>query len=386
MLQAMALSSWGTFLIYTPGSSRHNLRKQQGEHCQKRLILLGFFFLSHSGDISATISKMKNLSSDETIPWEQLPAENITMVTEFLLLGFSNLQELQFVLFSVFFCLYIVILCGNITIVAVILLEHNLHIPMYFFLGVLSVSETCYTFVILPKMLLNLLSVFRVISLTSCAIQMFSFLSFAINNCLLLGVMGYDRYAAICHPLRYPILMNWRTCRLLAAICGVSGLLISMIGTILVFILPFCNSNKINHYFCDISPVIHLACGNTYVNEMIIFSCGVLVLVVPWILVCISYGFIVSTILRIPSTEGKRKAFSTCASHLTVVIVHYGCASFVYLRPSSKVTSDKDKLVTVIYTVFTPLLNPLVYSLRNRDVQMAIRKVISGGKFSHKIL
>ncbi|XP_074120887.1 olfactory receptor 10R2-like [Sminthopsis crassicaudata] len=330
---------------------------------------------------------MKSLSNNEhIIPWEQLSPENFTMVTEFLLVGFSKLQELQLVLFAIFFCLYIIILCGNITIVTVILLENNLHTPMYFFLGVLSVSETCYTFVILPKMLLNLLSVLRTISFVSCAIQMFLFLSFAINNCLLLGVMGFDRYAAICQPLRYPILMNWRNCRLLAATCGVTGSLISMIGTILVFILPFCNSNKINHYFCDISPLIHIACGNTYLNEMIIFICGVLVLVVPLICVCISYVFIVSTILKIPSTEGKKKAFSTCASHLTVVIVHYGCASFVYLRPSSKVSSDKDQLVTVIYTVITPLLNPMVYSLRNKDVQVAIRKVISRGKFSHKIL
>ncbi|XP_044530946.1 olfactory receptor 10R2-like [Gracilinanus agilis] len=320
------------------------------------------------------------------ISWEQLPPKNLTMVTEFLLLGFSNLQDLQLVLFAIFLCLYIIILCGNITIVTVILLEHSLHIPMYFFLGVLSVSETCYTFVILPKMLLNLLSVLRTISFTSCAIQMFFFLSFAINNCLLLGVMGYDRYAAICHPLRYPILMNWRACRLLAATCGLSGFLISMVGTTLVFILPFCNSNKISHYFCDISPVIHLACGNTYINEMIIFICGVLVLVVPLIFICFSYVFIVSTILRIPSTEGKRKAFSTCASHLTVVIVHYGCASFVYLRPSSKVSSGKDQLVTVTYTIITPLLNPMVYSLRNRDVQMAIRKVIGLGKRGALIL
>ncbi|XP_027695842.1 olfactory receptor 10R2-like [Vombatus ursinus] len=314
---------------------------------------------------------MKRLTNNEILPWKRLAPENLTVVTEFLLLGFSNLQELQFVLFAVFFYLYMTILCGNIMIVIVILLQHNLHTPMYFFLGVLSVSETCYTFVILLKMLLNLLSMLRTIFFTNCAIQMFFFLSFAINTCLLLGVMGYDRYAAICHPLCYPILMNWRTCRLLAATCGVNGLLMSVVGTTLVFILPFCNSNKINHYFCEISPLIHLACGDTHVNEMIIFICGVLVLVVPLIFVCISYGFIVSTILRIPSRAGKGKAFSTCASHLAVVIVHYGCASFIYLRPSSKVISDKDQLVTVIYAVITPLLNPMVYSIRNRDVQIA---------------
>ncbi|XP_056670618.1 olfactory receptor 10R2-like [Monodelphis domestica] len=318
------------------------------------------------------------------IPWERFSSENLTTVNEFLLLGFSSLQEKQLVLFPIFLCLYLLILCGNIIIVTVICLEHSLHIPMYFFLGVLSVSETCYTFVVLPKMLINLFSVLRTISFTSCAIQMFFFLGFGVTNCLLLGVMGYDRYAAICHPLRYPILMNWRVCRLLAASCGVSGFLISLIGTTLVFILPFCNSNKVEHYFCDISPVIHLACGDAHINELIIFICGILVLVFPLSFICISYGFIISTILKIPSAEGKRKAFSTCASHLTVVVVHYGCASFVYLRPTSRITSSKDQLVTVTYTIVTPLLNPMVYSLRNRDVQLAIRKVFVGNPVSTK--
>uniref|UniRef100_A0A8C5YK25 Olfactory receptor n=1 Tax=Marmota marmota marmota TaxID=9994 RepID=A0A8C5YK25_MARMA len=288
-------------------------------------------------------------------------------VESFLLLGFSSLGDIQLALFVVFLFLYLVILSGNATIISVIRLDQSLHTPMYFFLGILSTSETFYTFVILPKMLINLLSVARTISFTCCAVQMFFFLGFAITNCLLLGVMGYDRYAAICHPLHYPILMSW-VCGQLAATCIVSGFLISLVGTSLVFILPFCGSNKVNHYFCDISPVIRLACADTYINELVIFICGVLVLVVPLISICISYGFIVRTILRIPSAEGKRKAFSTCASHLIVVIVHYGCASFVYLRPSSKYTSGKDRLVTVTYTIITPLLNPMVYSLRNKDV------------------
>ncbi|XP_077011821.1 olfactory receptor 10R2-like [Tamandua tetradactyla] len=311
---------------------------------------------------------------------------NFTSVTEFLLLGFSSLGELQLVLFVIFLSLYLIILCGNITIISVILLDRSLHTPMYFFLGVLSISETFYTIVILPKMLINLLSVLRTLSFMSCATQMFFFLGFAVTNCLLLGVMGYDRYAAICQSLYYHILMNWRVCGQLAAICIVSGFLISLIGTTLVFSLPFCGSNKVNHYFCDISPVIHLACGEIYINELVIFICGVLVLIVPLFFICISYGFIVRTILRIPSAKGKRKAFSTCISHLTVVIVHYGCASFVYLRPSARYTSGKDRLVTVTYTIITPLLNPMVYSLRNKDVQMAIWKMIEKTGFSSKTL
>ncbi|KAM6217207.1 olfactory receptor 10R2-like [Rhynchocyon petersi] len=316
--------------------------------------------------------------------WDQINKANASSVTEFLLLGFSSLGETQLILFAVFLCLYLIILSGNITIVTVIHLDRNLHIPMYFFLGILSISETCYTFVILPKMLINLLSLLRTISFISCATQMFFFLGFAVTNCMLLGVMGYDRYAAICHPLRYPILMSWQVCGQLAATCAGIGFLFSLIGTLLVFKLPFCGPNKVNHYFCDISPVIRLACTDSNINEVVIFFGGVLALMVPMTFICISYGFILRTILKIPSTEGKRKAFSTCASHLTVVIVHYGCASFVYLRPSSKFSSSKDRLVTVTYTIVTPLLNPMVYSLRNKDVQVAIRKVIGRGGLSPK--
>ncbi|XP_074077041.1 LOW QUALITY PROTEIN: olfactory receptor 10R2-like [Macrotis lagotis] len=335
-------------------------------------------------NLPQVMSEMKNQITDEVIAWNHLSLENFTMITEFFLLGFSDLQEMQFVLFAVILCLYLLILGGNITIITTVRLEHSLHTPMYFFLCVLSVSETFYTLVILPKMLLNLLSVFRTISFISCATQMFFFLGFAVTNCLLLGVMGYDRYTAICYPLRYPVLMSWWLCKFMAATCGMCGFLISMVGTFLVFSLPFCNSNRVNHYFCDIAPVIHLACGDPYINEVIIFIGGVVILMVPLTFICITYGFIVRTILKIPSTEGKKKAFSTCASHLTVVVVHYGCASFVYLRPSSRYTSSKDRLVTVTYTIITPLLNPLVYSLRNKDVQMAIRKVIGWGELSSK--
>ncbi|XP_074076588.1 olfactory receptor 10R2-like [Macrotis lagotis] len=306
-----------------------------------------------------------------------IPQANLTTVTEFLLLGFSYLQEKQLVLFPLFLCLYLLILSGNFTTVTAIRLEPRLHTPMYYFLSVLSVSETFYTIVILPKMLLNLLSVFRTISFFNCAVQMFFFLGFAVTNCLLLGVMGYDRYAAICQPLRYPILMNWQMCGLLSVTCGVVGFIMALIMVNLVFSLPFCYSNKVNHYFCDISPVIRLACTDSDTHEFIIFILGALVLVVPFFFICISYLSILRTILKIPSTEGKKKAFSTCASHLTVVIIHYGCASFIYLRPTASYISDKDRLVTVTYTIITPLLNPMVYSLRNKDVQVAIRKVLN---------
>ncbi|XP_048213896.1 olfactory receptor 10R2-like [Perognathus longimembris pacificus] len=311
---------------------------------------------------------------------------NSSSVTEFLLLGFSSLGDLQFVLFGVFLCLYLFILSGNIITISVVRLDHSLHTPMYFFLAVLSTSEIFYTLVILPKMLINLFSVLRTLSFMSCATQMYFFLGFALTNCLLLGVMGYDRYAAICQPLRYPTLMSWSMCRQLAGTCVAGGFLMSIVGTSLVFSLPFCGPNKVDHYFCDISPVIRLACAESHVHEMAIFLCGVFLLVVPLVFICISYGFIIRTILKIPSTEGKQKAFSTCASHLIVVTVHYGCASFVYLRPSTKFTTGKDRLVTVTYTIITPLLNPMVYSLRNKDVQLAIRRVVGRAGFSLKTL
>ncbi|XP_072670667.1 olfactory receptor 10R2-like [Canis lupus baileyi] len=301
---------------------------------------------------------------------------NSSRVTEFLLLGFSSFGELQPVLFVLFLGLYLIILSGNFTIISVIRLDRSLHTPMYFFLCVLSTSEVFYTIVILPKMLINLLSVLRTLSFTSCATQMFFFLGFAVTNCLLLGVMGYDRYTAICQPLRYPVLMSWRVCAQLAATCIISGFLVSLVATTLVFSLPFCGSNRVNHYFCDISPVIRLACAETYINELVIFICGVLVLVVPLIFICISYGFIVRTILKIPSADGKYKAFSTCASHLIVVTVHYGCASFIYLRPKSSYSSSQDTLISVSYTILILLFNPMINSLRNQEFKAAFRRVM----------
>nr|XP_031292661.1 olfactory receptor 10K1-like [Camelus dromedarius] len=314
---------------------------------------------------------------------------NETLVREFVFLGFSSLARLQRLLFRllfvVFLLVYLFTLGTNAVIISTIVLDRALHTPMYFFLAVLSCSETCYTFVIVPKMLVDLLAQKKTISFLGCAIQMFTFLFLGCSHSFLLAAMGYDRYVAICNPLRYTVLMGWRVYGQLRNLYS-CGFLISLVGTTLVFSLPFCGSNKVNNYFCDISAAIRLACADTYINELIIFIGGVLVLVVPLIFICISYGFIVSTVLKISSAEGKRKAFSTCASHLIVVIVHYGCASSVYLRPSAQYTTGTDRLVTVTYTVITPLLNPMVYSLRNRDVQLAIRKMIRKTGFSVKSL
>ncbi|XP_012384821.2 olfactory receptor 10T2-like [Dasypus novemcinctus] len=304
--------------------------------------------------------------------------ENQSMITEFTLIGFSNLGHLQILLFFIFFLVYLTTLMANATIMTVIRLDRALHTPMYFFLFVLSCSETCYTLAIVPKMLTNLLSTNPTISFSGCATQLYFFVGLACTNCFLIAVMGYDRYVAICNPLNYMLIISQATCMQLVLASSFCGFLISVVVNVLVFSVPFCASNRINHFFCDIFPVIKLGCTDTNLKEMVIFFLSILVLLVPFVLIFISYIFIVSTILKISSVEGQRKTFATtCASHLTVVIVHYGCASFIYLRPTSLYSSDKDRLVAVTYTVITPLLNPLVYTLRNKEVKTALRKVLS---------
>ncbi|XP_057564397.1 olfactory receptor 10J1-like [Hippopotamus amphibius kiboko] len=304
-----------------------------------------------------------------------MKAENHTVVSEFIFQGFSSFHEHKLTLFAVFLTLYLLTLAGNIIIVTIISIDHHLHTPMYFFLAMLSTSETLYTLVIVPRMLSSLAGLSRPISLAACATQMFLFITLAINNCFLLTVMGYDRYVAICNPLRYTVTMNKRVCaRLVWGACSI-GLLVATIQISSVFSLPFCD-REVAHYFCDIRPVMKLSCADTTTHDIINFLVSSLVIVVPMGLVFISYVLIISTILKIASAEGRKKAFATCASHLTVVIVHYGCASFAYLKPTSKNMTDQDQLISVTYTVFTPLLNPVVYTLRNKEVKDALHRAI----------
>lgn len=306
--------------------------------------------------------------------------ENHTVVSEFTFQGFTSFHEHQLTLFIVFFSLYTLTLAGNVIIVTVISADHHLHTPMYFFLSMLSASETVYTLIIIPKMLCNLVGLSQPISLAGCATQMFFFITLAINNCFLLAAMGYDRYVAICNPLRYTIMMNKRVCiQLVWGACSI-GLIVAMTQVSAVFRLPFCTT-KVAHFFCDIRPVMKLSCIDTTVNEILTLIISVLVILVPMGLVFISYILIISTILKIASAEGRKKAFATCASHLTVVIVHYGCASIAYLKPKSENTKDQDQLISVTYTVITPLLNPVVYTLRNKEVKDALLRVI-GRKLS----
>lgn len=303
--------------------------------------------------------------------------ENQTVVVEFILVGFSNFPDIQIMLFVVFLFMYIFTLTGNITIITTIRTDHSLHVPMYFFLSVLSFSELCYSLSIIPNMLANLLRDKNTISFIGCALQMCVFLGFGCTNCMLLVVMGYDRYVSICKPLHYQIIMNQGFCTKLAAFLAAMGFLFSTSETIIIFTLPFCGPNKIHHFFCDMAPVLKLACARNYIGEVVILLVCILVVFCSFLLILLSYCLILVTILKIPSADGKRKAFSTCASHLIVVVVHFGCASIIYLRPKSSYTVDEDTLISVTYTVVTPLLNPIVYSLRNKDVQIALRKSMS---------
>nr|BAF38772.1 putative olfactory receptor 10K1 [Sus scrofa] len=301
---------------------------------------------------------------------------NETTVRQFVFLGFSSLAGLQKLLFVVFLLVYLFTLGTNAIIISTIVLDRALHTPMYFFLGVLSCSETCYTFVIVPKMLVDLLAQKKTISFRGCAIQMFSFLFLICSHSFLLAAMGYDRYVAICNPLRYTVLMGYGVCVGLVAAACACGFTVSLVITSMIFHLPFHSSNQLHHFFCDIYPVLKLASHHSHLIQLVIFVLGVFVLVIPLLLILVSYVLIISAILKIPSSVGRYKAFSTCASHLIVVTVHYGCASFIYLRPKSNYSSSQDTLISVSYTILTPLLNPMIYSLRNKEFKSALRRAM----------
>uniref|UniRef100_G3U7Q4 Olfactory receptor 10T2-like n=1 Tax=Loxodonta africana TaxID=9785 RepID=G3U7Q4_LOXAF len=301
-------------------------------------------------------------------------ANRTWLVTEFILVGFSNLPDLRTMLFTLFFLTYLVTISGNITIITIIHVDRTLHTPMYRFLVVLSLSETCYTLVTIPNMLAHLLMESQAISITGCWAQMFFFLGLGCSQCFLLTLMGYDRYVAICHPLRYSMIMRSTICFWLGALGFCSGFCVALIETTMIFSSPFCHSNRVEHFFCDIAPVLKLSCTKSASKALVIFFLSILVVLVSFLLILLSYAFIVAAIVRIPSAAGRHKAISTCAAHLTVVIVHFGCASIIYLRPESGGNRDQNCLVAVFYTVVTPLMNPVVYTLRNKEVRVALRR------------
>ncbi|CAO2596718.1 Olfactory receptor 10AG1 [Lemmus lemmus] len=302
--------------------------------------------------------------------------KNHSTLVEFILLDFSDAPNFQEFLFGVFLIIYLIIVISNSFIIISTRTDPSLQSPMYFFLGNFSFSEICYVSVILPRLLTSLYRQDRSISFMACATQMYLFLVLGVTECLILTVMAYDRYVAICNPLLYPLIMNNTFCIQLATGCWLGGIPFQLGQTCQIFSLHFCNSNLIDHFFCDIPPVLKLACGDTSVNELYAYAVVILLATIPFILILTSYSKIIATILRLPTAQGRAKAFSTCSSHLVVVILFYGSASITYLMPKSSHSALSDKLLSLFYTIVTPMFNPLIYSLRNKDVIAALRRLL----------
>ncbi|XP_036786134.2 olfactory receptor 8D4 [Manis pentadactyla] len=299
---------------------------------------------------------------------------NHSTMTEFILLGLTDQPDLQRPLFCLFLGIYIVTVVGNLGMISIIGLSSQLHTPMYYFLSSLSFIDLCYSSVITPKMLAGFLCSDKAISYSGCMTQLFFFCVFIISECYMLAAMAYDRYVAICNPLLYKVIMSPRVCSLLVAAVFSVGLTDAVIHGGCILRLTFRGSNIIKHYFCDILPLIKLSCSNTYIDELLIFVIGGFNMVVTSLTIIISYALILSSILHIHSKEGRSKAFSTCSSHLTAVLVFYGSLMSMYLKPASATTQEKAS--SVFYTTVIPMLNPLIYSLRNKEVKNALLKLL----------
>ncbi|KAM4850867.1 olfactory receptor 10V1-like [Urocitellus parryii] len=302
---------------------------------------------------------------------------NQTGMIHFHFRPFSRLPEVQVLIFVTFLGMYLVSISGNLSISLTIWMNRCLHTPMYFFLANLAALEVFYSSTIAPLTLASVLSTeSTLISLPGCGTQMFFFIFLGSADCILLAVMAYDRFVAICHPLRYTLIMSWRVCVQLAVGSLVLGFALALQLTVLIFRLPFCSSKEISLFYCDVLPVMRLACADTHVHEVTLFVVSVIVLTIPSLLITLSYVFIVAAILKMRSAEGRHKAFSTCSSHLTVVLLQYGCTSVIYLCPSSRYSPDRGQVVSVVYTFVTPVLNPLIYSMRNRELKEALKRAM----------
>ncbi|XP_057565395.1 olfactory receptor 7A5-like [Hippopotamus amphibius kiboko] len=298
---------------------------------------------------------------------------NDTGISEFILLGFSDEPQLQPLVFGLFLSMYLITVFGNLLIILAISSDSQLHTPMYFFLSNLSFVDICFTSTTIPKMLWNIQTQSKVITYESCIMQMYFFLLFAGLDAFLLTVMAYDRFVAICHPLHYTVIMNPRLCGLLVLVSYIMSFLYSLLQSLMVVQLTFCPGMEIPHFFCEFKQIIQLACSNTFVNNTIMYFAVGLFCGAPFTGICYSYSKIVSAIQGIPSTQGKYKAFSTCASHLSIVFLFYGTGFGVYLSSATTHSSHSVATASVMYTVVTPMLNPFIYSLRNKDIKRALK-------------
>ncbi|XP_067422940.1 olfactory receptor 14C36-like [Emydura macquarii macquarii] len=307
---------------------------------------------------------------------------NQTSVTEFLLLGFSDVRELQILHFVVFLVIYLAVLVGNLLIVMAIALDHHLHTPMYFFLMNLAILDLGSISVTIPKSMVNSLMNTRLISYPGCVAQLFLFVGFITTDFALLTVMAYNRYVAICQPLHYERVMNWRACIQMAAGAWICGIVHSALHTGNTFRLPFCQSNVINQFFCEIPQLLKLTCSDLYLSEVGFIAFGVFIGMNCFVFIIVSYVQIFKAVLRIPSKQGRYKAFSTCLPHLIVVTMFLSISSFAYLKPTSSSTSGLDLLVAVLYSMVPPVTSPIIYSMRNKEIKNAVKKMIGWRLFT----
>lgn len=301
--------------------------------------------------------------------------ENQTYVTEFVFLGLTQDPQTQVLLFFLFLIIYLLTVLGNLLIIVLIHMDSRLHTPMYFFLRNLSFADLCFSTTTVPQVLVHFLVKRKTISFAGCSIQIVVLLLVGGTECALLAVMSYDRYVAVCKPLHYSTIMTHWVCVQLAIGSWASGAFVSLVDTIFTLHLPYQGNNVIKHFFCEPPALLKLASADTYSTEMAIFVMGVVILLFPVSLILISYWNIFSAVIQIQSKEGRLKTFSTCGSHLIVVVLFYGSAIFAYMRPNSKIMNESDKIISVFYSSVTPMLNPIIYSLRNKDVKGALRRM-----------
>ncbi|XP_004438463.1 PREDICTED: olfactory receptor 8B12-like [Ceratotherium simum simum] len=311
-----------------------------------------------------------------------MAADNTSSVTEFILAGLTNHPELQIPLFFLFLGFYVVTVLGNLGLITLIGLNSHLHIPMYFFLFNLSFIDFSFSTAIIPKMLMSFISKNNIISYIGCMTQLFFFCFFVFSESFILSAMAYDRYVAICKPLLYMITMSPQVCLLLLLGVYGMGVLGAVAHTGNIEFLTFCAGNLVNHYMCDILPLLELSCNSSYVNVLIVFIIVTVGIGVPTVAIFISYGYILASIFHISSTEGKSKAFSTCSSHIIAVSLFFGSGAFMYLKPPSILPLDEGKVSSLFYTIVVPMFNPLIYSLRNKDVKFAVKKTLGRITFS----
>ncbi|XP_036049146.1 olfactory receptor 145-like isoform X2 [Onychomys torridus] len=305
---------------------------------------------------------------------------NVSFVTEFILVGLTDQPDLQMPLFFVFLAIYMVTALGNLGLMILVLLNSHLHTPMYFFLFNLSFIDFCYSSVFTPKMLMNFILRRNVISYVQCMTQLYFFCFFVVSECYVLTSMAYDCYVAICNPLLYNVVMSPQVCLNLILGSYLMAFSDAVAHTVCMLRLTFCDVNTINHYFCDILPLLQLSCTSTYVNKLVAYIVVIINIIVPTPTIFISYGFILSSIFRISSSEGRSKAFSTCSSHIIAVSLFFGSGAFMYFKSSSARSMDGAKISSVFYTNVVPMMNPLIYSLRNKDVKVAMRKTLTRWK------